>query len=156
MWQTRLILCLMVALALKCRPGMYDTAQISLHLFHWILNQIWQWQISKRQLQFAKGFMPQSGADLVQATSKPGVTWRMQDQVQQKQGHAAVSGPVDSIQFFKCIFFILWTLTVLCRFCHFGTHQSSVYFPILLLDFVEFPLCFQIPGYQAPAASGFF
>ena len=82
--------------------------------------------------------------------------WPWGETHQQKLGHAAVSGPVDSMQFFKCIFFILWTLTVLCWFCHFGTHQNSVYFPILLLKNFQFPLCFQIPGYQAPAASGFF
>ena len=74
----------------------------------------------------------------------------------EKQGHAAVSGPVDSMHFLKCIFFVLWTLTVLCWLSYFGKHQNSVYFPILLLDFVEFPLCFWIPGSQAPAASGFF
>ena len=43
-WQTRLFLCLMVALPVKCRPGMYDTAQISLGLFHWILPFLSQWQ----------------------------------------------------------------------------------------------------------------
>ena len=30
-----------------------------------------------------------------------------------KQGHTALSGPVDSMHFVKCICFILWTLTVL-------------------------------------------
>jgi len=73
-----------------------------------------------------------------------------------KQGHTALSGPVDSMHFVKCICFILWTLTVLSWISPLGTCQNSVYFPILWLDFVKFTACFPLPRSQAAAAGSFF
>ena len=114
--------------------------------------------LSKRKSQFDTRMTPSSAHSRVRKSLTKQNCFKIHHNAHfaQKQSHAAVSGPVDSMHFFKCIFFILWTLTVLCSISPFGTCQGSVYFPIFWLEFVKFTVCFPLPGSQAAAARSVF
>ena len=77
-------------------------------------------------------------------------------QAQRKQGHAAVSGPVDSMHFLNAFSSFCEPLQYFVGFLFFGTCQNPVYFPILWLDFVKLSSVLSASWFSSRSGRQFF